>query len=114
MAAATASLPTLMDRDPVGVTDGEARPARKIKLRIDTERSGGGMRHRHLGEAAHHNSVTPRGKKVTEDDAGPGGPNRQRAAQEQASADGASDRHHADLALLSSRDRPSSLATASR
>ncbi len=57
------------------------------------------MRDRHLREAVHQQQGDDRGENVAEDDAGPGGANRQRAAQEQSRADGATDSDHAQLAF---------------
>ena len=57
------------------------------------------MRDRHLRQAVHQQQRDDRGEDVAEDDAGPGGAHRQRAAQEQTRADRAADGDHAHLAL---------------
>ena len=52
----------------------------------------------HLRKSAHEEERDDRADQVADDDAGSGDADRERAAEEQAGADGSADRDHAELA----------------
>ena len=82
---------------PVGVAHHEAGPASEVNFGMDTERPGGGMRHRHLRERAHQQQRDGRAEHEGEDHGRAGQAHGERAAEEQPGADGAADRDHRQL-----------------
>jgi hypothetical protein len=82
---------------PVREAHDEPGPWVQIDFGVRAEGAGSGMHHRHFGQAEHHGAGREARDGVTQDHCGPGVPDGEAAAHEQAGADGAAESDHHDL-----------------